>query len=141
MSITRQESRFSAKLPDRFRLVLAALLVCVIGVAASVASEIHHLNPAWVFLGGMSILFLALAVEEYRKEFRSIRFVLFVCVWLLINLVVVVVVLGSFGRLYLLVALLLEQFLFYMTAYWFFGLQPPLRGRRPSPDSEERDGR
>jgi len=55
----------------------------------------------WAFLGLSSIGFFAMAREEYRKEFRSIRFVRFVCV---------LVVLAYFGWLYL------EQVLFYMTA-------------------------
>jgi len=84
----------------------------------------------WVFLSLVSIGFLAFVREEYRKELRSVRFVLFVCCWLVVNLVVVIVVLGSFGWLYLIPALLLEQFFFYMTAYWLFGLQPPLRSQR-----------
>ncbi len=105
-------------------------MVCALGVGAFVATEIQHVSPLWVFLSLVSIGFLAFVREEYRKELRSVRFVLFVCCWLVVNLVVVVVVLGSFGWLYLIPALLLEQFFFYMTAYWLFGLQPPLRSQR-----------
>jgi hypothetical protein len=61
--------------------------------------------------------FVVGAREDYRKEFRSVRFVLFVSGWVVINVVVVVVILGAVGWLYLIPALLLEQFLFYMTAY------------------------
>jgi hypothetical protein len=99
-------------------------------VGAFVIAEIRHINPIWVFLSLISIGFITFAGEEYRKEFRSVRFVAFVCGWLAVNLVVVVVVVGSFGWLYLIPALLLEQFLFYMTAYWLFGLAPPLSRRR-----------
>jgi hypothetical protein len=110
-------------------LVGAALLVSVLGVGAFVVAEIRHVNLLWIFFALLSFGFFAMARQEYRKEFRSVRFVLFVCVWLVINLGVAVVVLGSFGWLYWIPALLLEQFLFYMTAYWLFDLQPPSRGR------------
>ena len=112
----------------------SALIVCVLGIGAFVFAELHHLNPIWVFLSLISIGFFAFAWEEYRREFRSLRFVLFVCGWIVINITVVVTILTSFGWLYLVPALLLEQFLFYMSAYWLFGLEPPLR-RREGPRS------
>ena len=78
----------------------------------------------------ISIIVFAGIREEYRKEFRSVRFIFFVCGWLVVNMAVVVVVLGYFGWLYLIAALALEQILFYMTAYWLFGLEPPSRRLR-----------
>lgn len=95
-------------------------------------TEARHVSPMWVFLSGLSLVFFAWVGEEYRKEFRSVRFIFFVCGWLVINLVVVVVVLGSFGWFYLIPALFLEQVLFYLTAYWLFGLRPPLGPGRQS---------
>lgn len=92
-------------------------------------AEIRHINPMWLFLSLISLGFVVGVGEEYRKEFRSVRFVAFVCGWLVVNVSVVIVVLGSFGWLYLIPALLLEQVLFYMTAFWLFGLEPPLRRR------------
>jgi len=111
-------------------LVGAALLVCAVGVGAFVVAKIRHVNPLWVFLGLISCGFFAFAREEYRGEFRSVRFLLFVFGWLVANVVVVVVVLGSLGWLYLIPALLLEQFFFYMTGHWLFGLQPPFHRRK-----------
>ena len=118
-----------SRMLDRFCLVGSALLLCLVGIGTFVFTEIHHFSPVWVFLSLISIGFFAFAFEEYRKEFRSPRFVAFVCGWLFVNCVVVVTILGSFGWLYLILALLLEQFLFYMTAYWIFGLEPPSRSR------------
>jgi len=109
----------------------SALLVCVLGVGAFVVTEVRHVNPMWVLLSLISVGFFAGVREEYRKEFRSVRFIFFVCGWLVINLAVFVVVLGSLGWLYLIPALFLEQILFYMTAYWLFELQPPLGRRGP----------
>jgi hypothetical protein len=114
----------SQKIKDWFFLIGSALLVCAVFGGAFLITEIHHLSPAWVFLGGMSIPFVAFAFEEYRRKFRSVRFRIFVCVWVVINLAVVVFVLGYLGWLYLVLALVLEQFLFYMTAYWLFHIHP-----------------
>jgi hypothetical protein len=100
-------------------------MVCVLAGGAFVIAEIRHFNPIWVFLSLMSIVFIAFAKAEYRKEFRSVRFILFVCVWVVVNMAVFLSVLASFGWLWLIPALLLEQILFYMTAYWCFGVLPP----------------
>jgi hypothetical protein len=125
VAILKRQDRLSRILEFCY-LLGSALLVCVVGVGAFVIAEIRHTNPTWVFLSLISIGFVAFARGEYRKEFRSVRFVAFICGWLVVNVVVVVIVLGTFGWLYLILALLLEQFLFYMTAHWLFGLRPPL---------------
>ncbi len=132
MSLTpfRVERGLSKRIPDVCFLVGSALLVCIMAVGAFVITEVRHISPMWVFLSGITFVFLVWVREEYRKEFQSVRFIFFVCGWLLINLVVVVVVLGSFGWLYLILSLFLEQVLFYLTAYWLFGLRPPLGHRR-----------
>jgi hypothetical protein len=75
-----------------------------------------------VFLSWASIAFFAGARKEYRKQFRPARFVLFVCGWIVINMIVFVAVLASFGWFWLFPALFLEQFLFYMGAYWLFNI-------------------
>ena len=125
MTISKPECRSSrSKILDLFCLIGAALLVCALCMGAFIVADLRHINPFWIFLALLSVVFFAGAWEEYRKAFRSIRFVLFVFVWILINVAVVVLLLGSFGWLYLIPALLFEQFLFYMTAYWLFDLQP-----------------
>jgi membrane protease YdiL (CAAX protease family) len=121
---------FSRKILDLCYLVVSAVLVCAVGLGAFAIAEIRHVNPLWVVLSVASLCFVVGAREDYRKEFRSVRFVLFACGWVVINVAIVVVVLGSLGWLYLIPALLLEQFLFYMTAYCLFGVQPP-RSRPP----------
>lgn len=57
-------------------LIGSALIVCAVGVAAFIIAQIRHINPLWVFFALISIGFVAGAREEYRKQFRSIRFVL-----------------------------------------------------------------
>jgi hypothetical protein len=95
-------------------LIGAALLVCVLGVGAFLLADIYHISPLWVFFGLISVGFFAGAREDYRKEFRSPRFVAFVLGWLVVNVTVVIFVAGAFGWLWLIPALLLEQSLFYL---------------------------
>jgi hypothetical protein len=120
----------SSRILDLSLLVGSALVVCVVAVGAFILAEIRHINPMWVFFGLISIGFLVGVREEYRKEFRSSRFILFVLGWLVVNMAVIVVIVSSFGWIYLIPALFVEQVVFYMSAYWLFGLQPPGRGHR-----------
>jgi hypothetical protein len=133
----RQRSR----IVDMFYLMGAAVLVCVLGLGAFLLADIYHINPLWAFFGLVSVGVLAGAREDYRKEFRSRRFVAFVIGWLVINVLVIIVVVSSFSWLWLIPALLLEQFLFYMTAYWLFDLPQPSKRwpfqRTESPDRGE----
>ena len=131
----RQRSRIF----DMFYPIGAALLVCVFGVGAFVVANIYHISPLWVFFGLISVAFFAGAREDYRKEFRSPRFVAFVIGWLVINVIVVMFVVGAFGWLWLIPALLLEQFLFYMTAYWLFDVPPPSKRGWPFQRTEPPD--
>ncbi len=132
-----------SRMLDLTYLIASALSVCTVGVGAFIFAEIHHFNPLWVFLILVSIGFLAGAVEEYRTKLRSASFIAFVCSWLFIHLIVVVTIWGSFGWLYLIPALLFEQVLFYMTAYWLFGVRPPSRRwpfqrAKPSDSNDEK---
>jgi hypothetical protein len=125
----REERAFSKRILDLCLLIGFALIACALLLGSFLAAEIRHINPVWVFLSWGSIVFFAGAREEYRKEFRSIRFILFVCGWIVINMIVFVVVLASFGWFWLFPSLFLEQVLFYMSAYWLFGLRPPAHAR------------
>jgi len=133
LATSREQRPLSSRILDLCFLIGSALMVCVLGVGTFVIAEIRHINPIWVFLSLISIGFFAFAKEEYRREFRSVRFILFVCVWIVVNMAVVVSILASFGWLWLIPALLLEQFLFYMSAFWLFGLQPPSHRRERHP--------
>jgi len=84
-----------------FFLVGEAVLVCVLFVGAFIVAEIYHVDPLWIILSGISVGFFAGAREDYRKEFRSPRFVAFVCGWVVINAIVFIVFLGFFGDILL----------------------------------------
>lgn len=131
--------RFGTKLRDLSILTVAALLTCSVLVGAFIVADVRHFSPMWVFLPLMSFGFLVFAFQEYRSEFRSARFIFFVSVWLVVNLATFIVVVGSFGWLYLIPALLLEQFMFYMTAYWLLGLQIPFGRHRNLHSGAERE--
>jgi hypothetical protein len=133
----RQRSR----IVDVFYVIGAALLLCVFGVGTFVLADIYHVSPLWIFFGLLSVGFVAFAREEYRTEFRSPRFVAFVIGWLVVNVIVVLFVVGAFGWLWLIPALLLEQFLFYMTVYWLFDVPPPSTRRWPFQRTEPPDRR
>jgi len=120
-----------SRILDSFYLVGAALLVCLLGCGAFLLADIYHVNPFWVLFGLASVGLLVGAREDYREQFRSPRFVAFVCAWAVINIGVIILCVSLFGWLWLIPALLLEQFLFYMSVYWFFGVNPPSTRRWP----------
>src|SRR5579885_2649271 len=111
--------RPSARILDLCFLIASALLICTLLVTAFIYVEVRQINPAWIFLSLISVVFFAWVWDEYRAQLRSPRFILFVCIWLILNMILFVTVLTSFGWVYLFLALLFEQVLFQMTAYWF----------------------
>jgi hypothetical protein len=116
---------FAKRIRDLLALIACAVLVCALGGGAFLFADLYHVNPVWIMVSLISVGVFAGAREEYRKELRSIRFVAFVCAWVVINAAAFIFVLGMLGWIWLIPVLLFEQFLFYMTAYWFFGLRPP----------------
>ena len=136
---TVMAQRERSRLLDTFYLIGAALLVCLFGGGAFAVADVYHISPLWVFFGLVSVGFFAGAREEHRKEFRSPRFVAFVCGWIIVNIGVIIVCLSLVGWLLLIPALLIEPFLFYMSAYWFFGMKPFARRRWPFQRNESSD--
>jgi len=62
-------------------LVATALLVVVVGVSTFFMVDEPH--AVWVFLGWVGVSFFAAAVRwDYRREFRSLNFVLFFLCWI-----------------------------------------------------------
>lgn len=133
--------RQGSQILDMFYLVGAAILLCVLSAGAFIVADVYHVNPLWVVVSFISVGFFAGAREDYRKEFRSPRFVAFVFGWVVINVIVFIALLRLFGWVWLIPVLLLEQFLFYMTAYWFFDVPPPSK-RWPfqRAESSDKDG-
>jgi hypothetical protein len=134
LKVTNLDQQHPARMriKDLCLLVGTALLVCLLAGVAFLVADIYHVNPLWIIVSLISVGFFAGAREDYRKEFRSVRFVAFVCGWLVVNAAVFILILSFFGWLWLIPVLLLDQFLFYMSAYWLFGLRPPLGPRDQS---------
>lgn len=122
-------NRRSKEFLDLFAILGAALLLIVVAVGAYFLADKYRIDSVWVYLGEISVGFFATVGWDYRKEFRSIRFVIFFCFWLFAHLCIFVFVVAYLGWLYWLLALTVELFLFYGTAFWLFGLLPPGRRR------------
>jgi hypothetical protein len=127
-----------SRLRDRFALLVAAFLVVVVGGGMFVTADVYHVNSLWVFLVMLSVGFFGAVGWDYRKEFRRPLFVLFFCVWSLLNFAVFIFIRNYFTLLCYPVALFVEFCLFYATAYWLFGLRPPL-ARKGSESDENPD--
>jgi hypothetical protein len=110
-------------------LIGAALLVIVLGGSGFLLADKYHIDPAWMLLAWVSVGFFAAVGWDYRVQFRTPSFIFFFAAWLLLHLLIFAFVISRFGWLYWLVALFVELFFFYATAYWLFGLQPPVRRR------------
>lgn len=115
---------------DRLLLLITSLAACAVVGGAFLFTESHHMNPMWVFLPLISFGFFAQVGWDYRREFRSVSFCLFFSSWLLIHMLSFLFVVGTVGWLFLIPTVLIEIFLFCLTAYWLFGLSPPLRLRK-----------
>jgi hypothetical protein len=89
-----QHPPLARRIRDFLALVGCAVLVCALAGGAFLLADLYHVNPVWVILSLISVAVLAGAREEYRKEFRSVRFVAFVCGWVVINAAVFIFVLG-----------------------------------------------
>ena len=108
----------------------AALLVIAMGGGAYLMAGRYHIDDVWVYLGEISLVFFVTIGLDCRREFRSVRFVIFFGCWLLAHLAIFVFVVAYLGWLYWLLAFSVELFLFYATTSRPFGLQSPLRRRR-----------
>lgn len=117
------------KLVDRLLLLCAALLVAVVGVAAFWIVDDYQLNPAWVFAAGAGLVFFLVVGWGYRTKFRSATFVTFFLAWMCLHISVFLLVLAFLGFLYYLPLLVIELWIGYTVAIWFFG-PPPSPGLR-----------
>jgi len=77
--------RERGRILDAFYLLCAAVLVCVLGGRAFPLAHIYKVNPLLVLYGLISVGFFAGAREDYRKQFRSPRFNVFACCWVVID--------------------------------------------------------
>jgi hypothetical protein len=70
---------------DKLLLVGAAVLICVIGVAAFVLGDIYHLNPYWLFLAFGSVGMVPVIARNYPTQFKRPAFVLVFAGWVMVH--------------------------------------------------------
>jgi len=105
---------------DKFLLLGAAFVVCVVGGAAFWLAEDYHVNPAWVFFAGNSILLIPLLGGDFRKQFRKPLFILFFVFWMIMHGLMVLALMRWVDVLYWIPLLGVELFAGYFVAYSLF---------------------
>ena len=75
---------------DKFLLLGAALLVCILGVAAFWIADVYHVNPMWVFFLWNSMFLVPIFIKDFRGHLRKPAFLAFLLIWGLAHGLVVV---------------------------------------------------
>jgi hypothetical protein len=115
---------------DKFLLVGAALVVCVVGGATFWLAEDYHVNPAWVFFAGNSILLVPLVGGEFRSQLKRPFFIMFFIAWMVMHGLTVLGLMRWVDVLYWIPLLAVELFIGYFAAYCLFDV----------PETETKDG-
>ena len=123
-------ARKNSRLSDTLALVACSMLVVVLAVGSFFAADAYHIGVIWIAAFWLSIGFFATVGWDYRREFRSARFVFFFMAWLVPHLLIAIFVLTYLGWFWYAAAVVVELFLFYLSLSLVFGLKPPRRRRR-----------
>lgn len=107
---------------DKFLLIGAALVVCVVGGAAFWLAEDYHVNPAWIFFAGNSILLIPLVGGEFRKQFAKPSFIVFFVFWMIMHGLTVLALMRWVDVLYWIPLLGVELFAGYFVAHSVFNV-------------------
>lgn len=107
---------------DKLLLVGSAIFVCFVGVSAFVLADSYKLSPAWIFFGLNSIGFVAVVGRKFSSHARSVPFVTFLVIWLIVHSAVMVALTAWFPVLYWLPLIAIELIVGYLAAYRLFGL-------------------
>ena len=75
---------------DKFLLIAAALVVCVVIVGVFSLTEHYHVNPTWAFLGLNSLLIVPVFVKDFRSQLKRPIFVAYLAVWAVLHGLVMV---------------------------------------------------
>ena len=110
-------------------LVNSALILVVLLLGSFWIGDRYHVGFVQLFLGWMSVAFVATVGWDLRNKFRRASFILFFLVWLGVHLLVLVLVVGGTAWFYWLPLLSLELWVGYSVAFQVFG--PPASGRQP----------
>jgi len=109
---------------DRVLLVGAALLVCAIGVGSFWIADEYHVNPAWVFVAGNSILLVPIFVRDFRTQLKKPSFVAYLVAWAVIHGLFVATLMRWFSIAAMIPFLAIELTSGYFVADYFFDIRP-----------------
>ena len=115
------------KLLNLALLVSSALILVVLLLGSFWIGDRYHIGFVQLFLGWMSLVFVATIGWDLRNKFRRASFILFFLVWLGVHLLVLVLVVGRTAWFYWLPLLGLELWVGYGVAFRVFG--PPASRR------------
>jgi hypothetical protein len=113
---------------DKLILVGSAIAVCVIGVSAFLFADNYRVNPVWLFFALNSLGFMAVVGRKFRSYSKTLPFISFFAVWLVVHAAVMIALTGWLPLAFWLPLIGLELFAGYLAAYHFFG--PPPAGKR-----------
>ncbi|HET9804532.1 MAG TPA: hypothetical protein VFP96_14930 [Candidatus Acidoferrum sp.] len=129
LSIPPEERKTGNGCRDRMLLLGVALLVCLVGVAAFLLSEIYKSNPIWIFLGLNSIGLFPILRNEFRGYFNRPGFVAFFAIWMCLHGLTVVGLMIWVPLFLWPLALILELAIGFVAAHYLFRF--PLQKSRP----------
>lgn len=109
---------------DRFLLVVAALLVCVVSVACGLLMLVHQINPAWFFVAWNSILMVPLFIRDFRTHLRKPSFAAYLIAWAAIHGLFVATLMRWFSIVAMIPFLAIELTSGYFVADYFFDIRP-----------------
>ncbi len=108
-------------------MILAALLLASALFSAFWFADNLHINSKWVFFILISLSFFPTAGWRYRAHFRSLQFAAFLLLWMLLHGLIFVAVMNYFGWGVWVFAVIIELFLFPITASLIFKIDIPTK--------------
>jgi hypothetical protein len=109
---------------DKIRLIVVALLACIIGVAAFVVSQTYHVNSYWLFFALGSVGMVPLLFRNYRTLTKRPAFFLFLTCWVVLHGFIVASLIHRISLVFWIPVFALELLVGYLTAFWLFGVVP-----------------
>lgn len=129
LSIATEDRTTGKGCRDRLLLVGAALLVCVVGGAAFLLSEIYKFNPVWIFFALNSIGLFPMLRNEFRGYFARPAFIAFFAVWMCLHGLTVVGLMKWVPLFLWPLVLIFELAIGFVAAHYIFGFR--LEKKRP----------
>jgi hypothetical protein len=114
---------------DLVLLLLAAFVLCVVGVGAFWLADRYRLNAIWVFVCWNSIILMPMFFKKFRGHLKRPSFIVFLLVWAVFHGFIVVGLMRWLPFVYCVPVILIELTLGFLVADWLFGVLPSETGR------------